>query len=32
MQNVSRAYESSIRMMKSLEDLESRAIRNLAPQ
>ena len=32
MQNVSRAYESSIRMMKSLEDLESRAIRNLTVQ
>lgn len=32
MQNVSRAYESSIRLMKSLEDLESRAIRNLSAQ
>lgn len=32
MQNVSRAYESSLRLMKSLEDLESRAIRNLSVQ
>ncbi len=32
MQMVSRAYESSIRLMKGLEDLESRAIRELTPQ
>ena len=32
MQDVSRAYENSIRMMKSLEDLESRAIRSLSGQ
>lgn len=29
MQNVSKAYESSLRMLRSIEDLEQRAIRNI---
>lgn len=32
MQNVTRAYESSVKLMRGLEDLESRAIRNLTVQ